>query len=184
LIRALYRLDALPDTFLYVTRSVDGGILNHLREAESSLTAYRASAESRAQIQGLFALSYAETAFLVLFGAIWLGISAANGIAGPVARLVNAADRVASGDLRVRLPIGSEPEEIGVLSKAFNRMTGDLQTQQAALRAAGIEANSRRQFIETVLSGVSAGVISRDDNGDIAAINSCAYLKTDCWGVI
>ena len=44
-------------------------------------------------------------------------------------------------------------------------MTSDLQAQQAALRAASEDAESRRQFIETVLSGVSAGVIGLDADG-------------------
>jgi two-component system nitrogen regulation sensor histidine kinase NtrY len=53
-------------------------------------------------------------------------------------------------------------------------MTSDLQSQQAALRAASVEAESRRRFIEAVLSGVSAGVIGLDPSGHISAINARA----------
>jgi two-component system nitrogen regulation sensor histidine kinase NtrY len=55
-------------------------------------------------------------------------------------------------------------------------MTGDLQTQQAELRKAGAEAESRRQFIDSVLSGVSAGVISLDREGRISAANRQALV--------
>jgi two-component system nitrogen regulation sensor histidine kinase NtrY len=110
----------------------------------------------------------------VLVGAIWLGMTVAIQLAGPVARLVQAADRVAGGDLSVRIDSRRDAEEIAVLSRAFNRMTGDLQTQQAELRAASMEAESRRRFIEAVLSGVSAGVIGLDPTGRISAVNARA----------
>jgi two-component system nitrogen regulation sensor histidine kinase NtrY len=49
-------------------------------------------------------------------------------------------------------------------------MTGDLQAQQQALRAANLEAQNRRRFIERVLSGVSAGVIGLDETGHVSAL--------------
>ncbi|MEO8115858.1 MAG: histidine kinase dimerization/phospho-acceptor domain-containing protein [Phenylobacterium sp.] len=174
--RAVYRLQALPDTYLYVVRPVEKGIVNHLLEAEASLTAYRDAAQNRQRIQTIFALSYAETALLVLVGAVWLGMGAANAISGPVGRLVHAAGRVAGGDLSARVDADADPEEIAVLSRAFNSMTHDLQVQQAALKRASEEAERRRHFIETVLSEVSAGVIGLDGRGRISAANRQAAL--------
>ncbi|HKR87096.1 MAG TPA: PAS domain-containing sensor histidine kinase [Phenylobacterium sp.] len=176
LMRAVYRLRAYPDAYLYVVRPVEKGILNHLREAEGSLVAYREAASSRARIQAIFALSYAETALLVVLGAVWLGMAAASAISAPVARLVQAAGRVAGGDLSARVDAEADPEEIAVLSRAFNSMTHDLQVQQQALRQAREDAESDRQFIETVLAGVSAGVIGLDRKRRISAANSQASV--------
>ena len=176
LMRAVYRLKAYPDAYLCVVRPVEKGILNHLREAEGSLVAYREASANRVRIQTIFALSYAETALLVLLGAVWLGLGAASAISGPVARLVQAAGRVAGGDLSARVDAEADPEEIAVLSRAFNSMTHDLEVQQEALRRASEEAESRRQFIETVLGGVSAGVIGLDAGGLISAANRQAAL--------
>ena len=174
LFRALYRLKAVPDGYLYIVRPVDRGILNHLRETEASLVSYRDAAASRTKIQSAFILSYVETALLVLVGAVWLGVAAANSIAAPVARLVQAAGRVAQGDLDARVDAEGGSAEIGVLSRAFNQMTSDLQDQQAALKTARVDAEARRQFIETVLSGVSAGVMGLDERGNISALNRSA----------
>jgi two-component system nitrogen regulation sensor histidine kinase NtrY len=176
LMRAVYRLKAYPDAYLYVARPVEKGILNHLREAEGSLVAYREAAAGRARIQTIFALSYAETALLVLLGAVWLGMSAASAIAAPVARLVQAAGYVAAGDLSARVDAESDPEEIAVLSRAFNSMTHDLQVQQEALRRAREGAERERQFMATVLKGVSAGVIGLDRQGRISVANDQAAL--------
>ena len=171
LIRALYKLKAYPDAYLYVARPVDRGILNHLRDTEASLNEYGESARNRQRIQIAFAMIYLETALLVLVGAIWLGMAAAGSIAAPVARLVKAAGRVSAGDLNARVRTDNDPEEIAVLSRAFNQMTDDLQKQQAALKAAGEDAEARRQFIETVLLGVSAGVLGVDAKGRVSAAN-------------
>ncbi|MFI4964797.1 MAG: ATP-binding protein [Caulobacterales bacterium] len=169
--RAVYRLRSYPDAYLYVVRPVEKGIVSHLVEAEASLVAYRDAAQNRKKIQNIFALSYAETALLLLVGAVWLGLSAANAISGPVARLVQAAGKVAGGDLSARVDAENDPEEIAVLSRAFNSMTHDLQAQQEAIRVAHEEAERRRQFIETVLAEVSAGVIGLDSRGRISAAN-------------
>ncbi|ALL13446.1 sensor histidine kinase NtrY-like [Caulobacter henricii] len=187
LFRALYRLKAFPDAYLYVVRPIDTGILSHLIEAEDSLISYRDAERSRVRIQAIFGLSYAETALLVLVAAVWVGMAAANSIAGPVAGLVEAAGRVSAGDLNARVDAEIGPEEIRALSHAFNMMTTDLQVQQAALRTASLDAETRRHFIETVLSGVSAGVVSLDSQGRISALNRRAVtllsLREEAVGV-
>ncbi len=187
LFRALYKLKAFPDGYLYVVRPIERGILNHLIETQDALVSYRDAERSRGRIQAIFGLSYLETALLVLVAAIWVGIAAANSIAGPVAGLVEAAGRVSGGDLDARVEADKGPEEIRALSNAFNMMTSDLQLQQAALRTASLDAESRRQFIETVLSGVSAGVVSLDENGRVSALNRRAVtllaLSDDAVGV-
>ena len=173
-IRILYPLPEYGDAYLYVVRPLAPGLIGQMNTSIQSIEAYREAEESRARIQAAFALSYVETALLVLVGAVWLGLSAANAIARPVARLVQAADRVAEGDLTARVDSAGDPEEIAVLGRAFNRMTGDLQAQQAALKTASEDAQARSLFIETVLSGVSAGVIGLDKKGRISAINDSA----------
>ncbi len=171
LFRGLYRLRGYPDAYLYVVRPLNHGIFRHLRETEASLAAYREAKAKRLRIQIAFAFSYLETVLLVLVGAVWLGMEAAESIAAPVARLVQAAGRVAAGDLSARVDTRRDPEEIAVLSRAFNRMTFDLQEQQEELRTAHVEAESRRLFMEAVLLGVSAGVVGLDTEGRVSAVN-------------
>ncbi|WP_293676565.1 PAS domain-containing sensor histidine kinase [uncultured Phenylobacterium sp.] len=169
--RGFYRLRGFDNLYLYVTRPLQQGIMGHLREAQGGLVSYGEAYNNRARVKAIFALSYIETAFLVLVGAIWLGMAAANSISAPIARLVQAAGRVAGGDLSARVDADADPDEIAVLSRAFNSMTHDLQVQQEALRRAGEEAEERRQFIETVLAEVSAGVIGLDPEGRIEVAN-------------
>jgi two-component system nitrogen regulation sensor histidine kinase NtrY len=171
LFRALYRLRAFPEAYLYVVWPVEPGVFAHLRESDDSIQAYQKAKANRTKIQFGFFMSYFETVLLVMLFAVSFGMSAASSIAAPVARLVQAAGRVAGGDLSVRVDTRSDPEEIAVLSRAFNSMTGDLEAQQLALVTAHTEAESRRQFVETMLFGVSAGVIGLDPAGRISVVN-------------
>ncbi|MFN3931301.1 MAG: ATP-binding protein [Brevundimonas sp.] len=173
-VRSLMALPTYGEAYLYLVRPLQPGLIAQMRNGEAAIVAYREAQESRERIQAAFALSYVETALLVLVGAVWLGMSAATAISAPIGRLVEAADRVAGGDLTARVEGDEGPGEIKTLTAAFNRMTGDLEAQQAALRAASEEATGRTLFIETVLSGVSAGVIGVDRLRRVSAINDSA----------
>jgi two-component system nitrogen regulation sensor histidine kinase NtrY len=174
--RAIYRLREFPDAYLYVARPLKAGIIGYLKETEGQIVSYREVKQHRKRIQTIFILSYLETALLVLVGAVWVGLAAANAISSPIGRLVQAAGRVAGGDLSARVDAEADPDEIAVLSRAFNSMTHDLQAQQEALRRVGVEAEERRQFIETVLAEVSAGVIGLDRDGRISIANRQAAV--------
>ena len=176
LARAVFKLAGYTDAYVYVVRPLGAGVMAQLRRTSDAVNAYREAEAARGRIQAVFVLAYVATALLVLIGAVWVGVALAAQIATPVARLVQAAGRAASGDLSARVDDGRQPQEIAVLSRAFNRMTTDLQSQQEALRTAGTEAQSRSRFIEAVLSGVSAGVVGLDVEGRISVLNDRAAM--------
>ena len=65
-------------------------------------------------------------------------------------------------------------DEVQTLSTAFNRMTGRLEEQTSALRAANTQLDTRRAFIEAVLSSVTAGVIAVDGGHRLRLLNRSA----------
>ena len=67
-----------------------------------------------------------------------------------------------AGDLSARVPEGEKDDELTSLSRAFNRMTYQIESQQRELIEANRQLDERRRFTETVLTGVSAGVIGLD----------------------
>ncbi len=170
-LRYVYSLSDYDDAFLYGVRKLPPGLWGRLAVAKEAMAAIRDTEQAQSRTRSVFTLAYLEAVLLVLIGAVWIGTSAAESIAGPVARLVQAADKVASGDLSARVMTTRQTEDIAVLSRAFNRMTSDLQSQQQALKSAGEEAESRRRFIETVLSEISAGIVGLDVMEHVSAIN-------------
>ncbi len=170
-IRLVYPLDGYNGALLYGVRLLPSGVLQRTQDATQASLEFAQTVKNRTRVQVEFAFVYVEVVLLILIGAIWYGTSAAESIAVPVARLVQAAGRVAGGDLSARVMTSKQSEDIAVLSRAFNHMTSDLQSQQAALKSANEEAESRRRFIETVLSEISAGIVGIDEFEQISAIN-------------
>ncbi len=72
--------------------------------------------------------------------------------------------------------MGHADEEFASLSRAFNRMTHQLETQRGELVEANRQLDERRRFTETVLAGVSAGVIGLDHEGRINLPNRSASV--------
>ncbi|HWH22188.1 MAG TPA: ATP-binding protein, partial [Allosphingosinicella sp.] len=111
---------------------------------------------------------------LIVALTIWIALTLADRLVRPVGQLVDAARRITEGDLSARVPSSKVNDEVGTLGNAFNRMTGRLEEQTSALVSANRQLDSRRALIEAVLSGVTAGVISVDNERRVRLINSSA----------
>ena len=179
-VRALARIDAMLGAFLYIGRFVDSTVLNHMLRLSKAVSDYRALESRRSGIQITFTLLYVIVALMLLFAAVWMGLMFSNHLIRPISALVGAAERVRQGDLTVRVAEGAEGDEIANLSRAFNRMTGQLDEQRTDLVEANQQIDNRRRFTEAVLFGVSAGVIGLDDRGHVFLPNRSALTLLDC----
>ena len=173
-VRAVVRLESTPPLTLLIARPVDPGILRYMQRTEQAVAAYQRLDENRSWLQIAFAWIFAIVALLVLLAAVLIGLVLANQIARPVGTLINAAERVRSGDLSVRVTEAATGDELAGLSRAFNRMTGQLAAQRTELMDAYSQIDERRRFTETVLLGVSAGVIGLDARGRVELPNRAA----------
>jgi two-component system nitrogen regulation sensor histidine kinase NtrY len=173
-VRAVVRLDSTPPLMLMIGRPVDPQILEHMERTEQAVAEYQRLDQNRSWLQIAFAWIFAIVALLVLMAAVLIGLVLANQIARPIGRLIHAAERVRGGDLHVRVAEAQTGDEVAGLSRAFNRMTGQLAAQRGELMDAYSQIDERRRFTETVLSGVSAGVIGLDASGRIELPNRAA----------
>ncbi len=173
-VRAVVQLNIKPSLMLLIGRPVDPQILSHMSRTERAVAEYRQLDENRSGLQVTFALIFALVALLVLCAAILIGLVLANQIARPVGRLILAAERVRAGDLSVRVPEIQSEDDVAGLSRAFNRMTGQLASQRTELMDAYSQIDGRRRFTETVLAGVSAGVIGLDASASVELPNRAA----------
>ncbi|MEL6598828.1 MAG: PAS domain-containing sensor histidine kinase [Pseudomonadota bacterium] len=172
--RALIHLPAFVDRYLYVTRSVDGKILELLDETRSTVVLYQQLESDRGRLLFEFALFYLGFALIIIFAAIWGAFWFADRLSRPVGRLAGAAQRVGQGDFDVRVKEESGDDEIAILGRVFNRMTQQVKRQRDALVVASTESEERRRLFEAVLSGVTAGVIGLGPDGRIEVVNDAA----------
>ena len=185
LIRGLYRLQAYDDAYLYVARFATGGSLLNLIEAQNARNAYREANSQRGQLTRSFILVYLEIALLVVIGAIWVGLAAANQIVLPIGRLAQAARKVRDGDMNVSVTPSKQNDELANLTRDFNEMTMRLATQRSDLITARDLSEQRLRFSETVLSGVSAGVFGINQQFEItlANLSACELLNLQALDV-
>jgi two-component system nitrogen regulation sensor histidine kinase NtrY len=165
---------ALNDQYLLIVRKVDPKVLVYYERTRNVITDYEALELTRSSVLRNFALLYAAVALVMLLAAIWLGLGSANRIVRPISRLIGAAERISEGDLKAQVTVEKDDDELANLGHAFNRMTGQLDAQREALIAANRQIDERRRFTETVLAGVSAGVIGVDADGKITIVNRAA----------
>ena len=172
--RVLLRLAGYRDVFLLVSRNVDGELLILLDETTETAAFYNQLESERGRMLFDLGLVYAGFAVLVIVGAIWTGLWVAEWIARPVGQLARAAQKVGAGNLDVRVREESGDDEVAVLGRIFNRMTGQVKRQRDDLIAANERTERRRRLFDSVLSGVTAGVIGLDPQGRIEVMNAAA----------
>src|SRR5437762_3496494 len=142
-VRALIRMQALNDAYLLVVRTVDPKVLGYYQRTVNAVSEYKRLEANRSQIQLIFAALYGVISLLVLLGAIWLGLWAANRLVRPISKLIAAAEQASEGNLKARVMIEREDDEVGVLAGAFNRMTAQLDAQRSELIEASRQIDAR-----------------------------------------
>ncbi len=173
-VAAVIRLRAFNDTFLYVARLLDPRVVAQLRQTQASVAEYAQLEARRLGIQVAFALMFAVIALTILMASVLIGLNFANWLVAPIRRLMNAANIVSTGDLHVQVPVHRSEGDLAQLGETFNKMTQELRTQRDELVSASDLIDSRRRFIEAVLSSASAGIIGVDASGSIGILNRSA----------
>jgi two-component system nitrogen regulation sensor histidine kinase NtrY len=173
-IRAIVRLQSFVDAFLLVERFVDPQVISHVKRIKDLVGRYQAIKKERSGIQISFVMIFILVAVLLLLAAIWIGLTVATQLARPISSLITAAQSVSEGDLDVRVNTTDSPDEISTLGRVFNTMIAQLKNSQQGLMDANRQIDERRRFTETVLAGVSAGVIGLDVEGHIHLPNRSA----------
>jgi two-component system nitrogen regulation sensor histidine kinase NtrY len=173
-IEAVTLLYPRSNIFLYATRDAEAPAFSQMERAQAVLSDYDAFAAQSRGLQLRFNMALFVGTLALVGVAVWIALAVADRVVSPIGELVDAARRVTAGDLSTRVKGAHEPDEIGTLANAFNRMTQRLEAQTGALVNANSQLDSRRAFIEAVLSGVTAGVVSVDQAGIVKLVNSSA----------
>ncbi len=161
--------------FLVTVPNVDPELWRHSDRIELARRFYTAELDTnfdRNQIV-IFAI-YGVIALLMLLSAVWMAVTFASRLTGPIASLMSAAERVRRGDLSARVAETPTDDELGRLVRAFNRMTTQIDDQRNELVDTNRQLDERRQLTEAILAGVSAGVLSVDMDGRIERANRSA----------
>ncbi|MGM0646622.1 MAG: ATP-binding protein [Thermodesulfobacteriota bacterium] len=180
LVIGLIPVDKGQTGFLVVGRSMEKGLLRQLDNIVQGMDEYKQLKTLKLPLKVSLYLILGVMTLLILLGAMWFGFRLAKEISAPVQALAVGTQRIARGDLSVRLEDHSS-DEIGLLVQSFNKMAGDLEQSQDRLRLANErlarqnrELEERGRYMEAVLNNITAGVISVDSQGRINTVNAAA----------
>jgi two-component system nitrogen regulation sensor histidine kinase NtrY len=186
-IQTITLMPGSDELFLYAGRVEDTKLLSSQTvRANDVLRSYRSLLARSRSLQLRFNAALLLISLLIVGFAVWIALAVADRLVRPVGELVDAARRVASGDLTARVPDPRSRDEVGTLANAFNQMTGQLEAQNTELVTANGQLENRRALIEAVMAGVSAGVVATGRERTITIANDSAttLLGTGAGGLV
>ena len=174
--RAIKKLSEYNNRLLYVSRIVDGNILQLLDETQDTVLLYQQIENERYGLLFKFGLLYIAFSLVMILIAVWMALWFAEKLSRPVGRLAEAAKKVGSGDFDIKVMEENTKDEIAFLSKVFNRMTNRLKNQRNKLLENNKMVEHQREFLEAIISGVNGGIISINKEEKIEIINNAAKI--------
>mgnify|MGYP001269461164 CR=1 FL=1 len=172
--RALVYLEKFPDKLLYVTRNVDGEVLSLLDQTKETVILYEKIENDRGKLLFEFGLLYLAFSIVLVLSAIWFALWIAERLTKPVSKLVGAVEKVGKGDLDAKVSEEKGQDEIAILGRVFNKMTKEIRKQRDSLLWVNSQTEEKRRLFETVIDGVTGGIIGTDPDGKIEVINTAA----------
>ena len=173
-IEAVTPIDRTAGIYLYNARNTTALSFTDFQRATDIMVQYRELTQRARAIQLRFNLALFFVSLALVGFAVWFALRFADRQVEPLTDLVAAARKVGAGNFAMRIEGRTGADEIGLLNRAFNRMTAQLEMQTDDLMQANRELDERRAFIEAVLESMSAGIVSIDEGGDIQLMNTSA----------
>jgi two-component system nitrogen regulation sensor histidine kinase NtrY len=180
LVVGLVPVDAAGSAYLALGQNLGRGLMARLDQIVRGVEEYKKLSAFKYPLKVALYMTLGLLTASLILGSMWFGIRLAKELSAPVQALADGTQRIARGDLSVRL-VDQSSDELGFLVQSFNRMAEDLQGIQGSLRRANLqleqqnqELEARGSYMEAVLNNITAGVISLDASGRVSTVNRAA----------
>ena len=174
MVRIILPIDRDQSRFLQVLYPIPVRVTDLADSIEFAFIRYQEMTFLRNSLKTSFSLILLLVVLLSLLAAIWVAFISIRNIVAPVKELVKGTQAVADGDYKQQLPVMSQ-DDLGFLVESFNQMTQRIALSSDETRAAGLEVENQRAYLETILANLTAGVISFDASFHIRTANQAAY---------
>ena len=171
---AVALLDRELGVYLYAARDADFAFVRLYEQAQNVVSSYSGLTQRARVLQLQFNVALFFVSLALVGLAVYAALRFADRQVKPLADLADAAGEIGSGNYAMRVAGRTGQDEIGLLNRAFNRMTAQIERQTDELLGANRQLADRRAFMEAVLQSVTAGIVSVDGEGRILPMNSSA----------
>jgi len=140
---------------------------------ETQYHQYNKQTFQRQQLKSTFLIILTIVLLLSVLLAILRAFSSARKLAAPIRLLSEATEAIAEGNFSKIIPVDSK-DELGMLVQSFNSMSAQIAASSALAHRAQSEAENQRTYLEKVMSHLSSGVISIDQDLRVRLSNEAA----------
>ncbi len=173
-------VDREGTAFLVLGSEVGPGFLDRLEQIAQGVGEYKQLRTLKYPLKMTLYMVLGLMTMVIFLGATWIGFRLAKEISEPVQALAAGTQRIAKGDLSVRL-MDESKDELGLLVQSFNSMAEDLEESRSRLTLANRQMEEQYQaiiaknhYVQAILENITAGVVSLDRAGLITTMNRAA----------
>jgi len=143
--------------------SIPSYITKKVEEVKAHHEEYLKMGSFRKAVKSNYFMFLGFLSLIIIFLALWASLKISQEITNPLKELVQATQRVAEGDLKVKI-LTKSSDEIGILVNSFNEMISKLDK-------AYVELSERNILLERIFSSITSGIIFIGHDGKILKIN-------------
>ena len=173
-ISAYKKINFLNNIFLQVNRELNLNIWNHITDTKLAYDIYTSKEEESAGVQISFSMIFVLFSFCFILIAVLIGFNLARRLSKPIGNLIESANQISLGNFEAKVSEDDQFEEIKVLITSYNKMIDEIRFKQTEILSKSEEDETKRLFIEAILSLLTIGVISLNHNFDINLYNKSA----------
>ena len=170
-ISAYKKINFLDDIFIQVNRNFNNNIWQHISETRRAYEIYTLKEEESSGIQITFSMIFVLFSLCFILIAVLIGFNLARRLSKPISNLIDSANEISKGNFDAKVSEDDQFEEVKVLLTSYNKMINEIQSKHNQILNKSEEDETKRIFIEAILSLLTIGVISLDENFNINLFN-------------
>ena len=170
-ISAYKKINFLNDIFVQVNRNLNNNIWKHISETRRAYEIYTLKEEESSGIQITFSMIFVLFSLCFILIAVLIGFNLARRLSKPISNLIESANEISKGNFDAKVSEDDQFDEVKVLLTSYNKMINEIQLKQNQILNKSEEDETKRIFIEAILSLLTIGVISLDDNFNVNFFN-------------
>jgi two-component system nitrogen regulation sensor histidine kinase NtrY len=160
-------------TILIIDKRLPEFISKKESEIKNILKLYSEFKRYKSPIRIGYILTMLTITMFVIFASIWFSQYIVRNLTYPIEQLAEAAKKLASGNLKVKVnAVGKY--EIGLLIEEFNNMVKELNNLYIKLEKSNRELQYKNEYLDAILENARTGVIYSNDKGIVEKINKSA----------
>ncbi|VEE99142.1 two-component system sensor kinase [Neisseria canis] len=140
---------------------------------ESARAKYAELSYAKKGLRNFFLITLLVATLIAIMLALSMALFFSYRFIEPILSLAEGARAIAQGDFSQKRPVFRN-DELGRLTHLFNHMTEQLSLAQESAERNRLQTEAARDYLETVLESLTAGVVTLDHSGILKTFNQSA----------